>query len=128
MIHRCASTPAEPGKTAPTPCRRATARCPPTGSTTEPRRIAESRLDNCFTGWDRTADIQAGPASLRIEASEAFRQLQVFTPSWADFFCVEPVSHMPDAVNRPDLPADQAMHVLRPNETVSGTIRLVLTA
>jgi aldose 1-epimerase len=90
---------------------------------TDPRRIVESRLDNCFTGWDGTADIQAGPASLRIEASAAFRQLQVFTPSWADFFCVEPVSHVPDAVNRLDLPADQAMHVLDPGETLSGTIR-----
>ena len=90
---------------------------------TEPRFVAESRLDNCFTGWDWTADFQSGPASLRIEASEVFRQLQVFTPSWADFFCVEPVSHVPDALNHPDLPIDQAMHVLQPNETLGGTVR-----
>jgi aldose 1-epimerase len=89
---------------------------------TEPRPIAQSRLDTCFTGWDGTADIQAGPASLRIEASAAFRHLQVFTPSWADFFCIEPVSHIPDAINRPGLPADQAMDVLQPNETLGGTI------
>ena len=88
------------------------------------RRIACSQLDNCFTGWDRTADIVAGPASLRIEASDAFRNLQVFTPDWADFFCVEPVSHSPDAINRPDLPADQQMDVLAPGQTLSGTIRL----
>jgi aldose 1-epimerase len=94
---------------------------------TEPRAIARSRLDNCFTGWNGRADIQAGPAGLRIEASEAFSQLQVFTPSWADFFCVEPVSHSPDAINRPDLPANGAMHVLEPNETLSGTIRLCAT-
>jgi aldose 1-epimerase len=90
---------------------------------TEPRPVTESRLDNCFTGWDGSAEFQAGPASLRIEASEAFRQLHVFTPSWADFFCVEPVSHVPDAVNRPDLPTKQAMHVLQPEETLSGTVR-----
>lgn len=91
----------------------------------EPRPVAQSRLDNCFTGWDGTADIVAGPASLRIEASAVFGQLQVFTPSWAEFFCVEPVSHVPDALNRPDLPADQAMCVLEPDETLGGTIRLV---
>lgn len=91
------------------------------------RRVSESRLDNCFTGWDGVADILAGPASLRIEASEAFRQLQVFTPSWADFFCVEPVSHVPDAVNRADLADDQAMHVLQPNATLGGTIRFTPT-
>ena len=91
----------------------------------QPRRVVESRLDNCFTGWDGSASFQAGPASLRIEATSAFRQLQVFTPSWADFFCVEPVSHIPDAINRPDLPADQAMHVLQPDETLGGTIDLI---
>ena len=92
-----------------------------------PRRIACSRLDNCFTGWDGSADILAGSAGLRIEASAAFRHLQVFTPDWADFFCVEPVSHIPDAINRPDLPVDQSMHVLRPNETLAGTLRLTAT-
>jgi aldose 1-epimerase len=87
------------------------------------RPVRDSRLDNCFTGWDGTVDIQDGPASLRIEASAAFRQLQVFTPSWADFFCVEPISHVPDAINRPDLPPEQAMHVLQPNTTLAGTVR-----
>ena len=94
----------------------------------QPRRVAGSGLDNCFTDWDGTAAIQAGSASLRIEASAAFRHLQVFTPSWADFFCVEPVSHVPDALNRDDLPAGQAMHVLAPGEVVGGTIRFILAA
>lgn len=89
---------------------------------TKPRAISELRLDNCFTDWDGTADFRCGPASVRIEASEAFRQLQVFTPSWADFFCVEPVSHIPDALNHATLPADQTMHVLQPNETLGGSI------
>ncbi|HQT76301.1 MAG: hypothetical protein B7Z80_04525 [Rhodospirillales bacterium 20-64-7] len=98
---------------------------PPEWVHAEPRPVAGSRLDNCFTGWDRSADIFAGPASLRIEASEAFGCLQVFTPSWAGFFCVEPVSHVPDAIHRPDLPADQAMASLPPDATLTGTIRLI---
>ena len=97
---------------------------PPEWRHAAPRPVAQSRLDNCFTGWDQAAEITAGPASLRIQASDVFRQLQVFTPYWADFFCVEPVSHVPDAVNRAALPADQAMHVLQPNEALSGTIVL----
>jgi aldose 1-epimerase len=88
------------------------------------RPVAQSRLDNCFTGWDGKAEIHAGPASLRIEASSVFRHLQVFTPHWADFFCVEPVTHVPDALNRPDLPPEQAMHILAPGETLSGSISL----
>lgn len=92
---------------------------------TDYRPVAASRLDNCFTGWDGAASVKAGPASLRIEASAVFRNLQVFTPHRADFFCVEPVTHIPDALNRPDLPADQAMHVLEPGETLAGTIRMI---
>lgn len=92
----------------------------------DPWAIAQSRLDNCFTGWHGVADIDAGPASLRIEADAVFRNLQVFTPSWADFFCVEPVSHVPDALNRPDLAAEQAMQILAPGETLAGTVRLCL--
>jgi aldose 1-epimerase len=92
---------------------------------TTPRLERDSQLDNCFTGWDGTADIHAGPASLRIEASPVFRHLQVFTPSWADFFCVEPISHVPDAINRSDLPPEQAMHVLQPNATLAGTVRFI---
>lgn len=92
-----------------------------------PRPIAGSRLDHCFTGWTRDAEIHAGPASLHIEASAAFSQLQVFTPSWADFFCIEPVSHIPDAINRSDLPDAEAMNILQPNETLSGSVRLMPT-
>ncbi len=92
-----------------------------------PVPVTRSSLDNCFTGWDRVAETTAGPASLRIEASEAFGNLQVFTPSWTDFFCVEPVTHSPDAINRPDLPLRQRMAVLAPGETLAGTIRLTLT-
>lgn len=93
----------------------------------EARPVARSRLDNCFSGWAGTADVIAGPASLRIEASDIFRNLHVFTPAWADFFCAEPISHVPDALNRADLPVGQAMHVLRPGETLSGVVRLVAT-
>lgn len=85
-----------------------------------PLAVSQTRLDNCFTGWDGTAEISAGPASLRIEASEAFGNVQVFTPHWADFFCVEPVSHVPDAINL----SGQRMHALGPGETLRGTIRL----
>jgi aldose 1-epimerase len=92
-----------------------------------PRSVAPMRLDNCFTGWDRHADVHAGPASMRIEATEVFCNLQVFTPDWGDFFCAEPVSHVPNALNLPHLPPDQAMDVLAPGATLSGTIRLSLT-
>ena len=97
---------------------------PPDWEHTTGRAVHTDRLDNCFTGWGSTARLDAGPASLEISASPAFGNLQVFTPSWADFYCVEPVSHAPDAINRPDLPDDQAMDVLAPGDSLAGTIRM----
>jgi aldose 1-epimerase len=82
-------------------------------------------LDNCFTGWDGIAEVEAGQAGLRVEASKAFASLLVFTPSRADFFCVEPVSHIPDAVNRGDLAAGQAMASLSAGDSLTGTIRFI---
>jgi aldose 1-epimerase len=86
--------------------------------------VADDRLDNCFTGWDTPAQLDAGPVALTLDASGVFPNLQVFTPTGADFYCAEPVSHVPDAINRPDLPSGQAMQVLAPGETLSGTIRM----
>lgn len=92
-----------------------------------PRPVEQSRLDHCFTGWDGLADISAGSASLRIEATGVFRCLQVFTPSWADFFCAEPVSHVPDALNLAGLPQDQAMTRLEPGGSLAGTVRFLVS-
>ncbi len=99
---------------------------PPDWNHKTERVAAAERLDNCFTGWDGTADISAGPASLRIEASAPFHNLQVFTPGWGDFFCAEPVSHVPDALNRPGLPPGQGMAALPSQATLVGTIRMIL--
>ena len=38
--------------------------------------------------------------------------LHVFRPPAGDFFCLEPVSHMPDAINRPE-----GMAMLAPGAT-----------
>jgi aldose 1-epimerase len=66
------------------------------------QRIGSVSLDNCFAGWDGKAHIvraSDGPA-LRIEADAPFRHLIVYPPPGPDFFCIEPVSHMYDAINR----------------------------
>ena len=59
---------------------------------------------------------------MRIAADPIFTNLQVFTPTGADFFCVEPNSHIPDAINRPELADGQAMRVLEPGQTLRGSM------
>jgi aldose 1-epimerase len=84
-------------------------------------------FDNCFAGWDGEARITwpEKHLSLRMSADGAFSHLQVFTPPGQDFFCLEPVTHRPDAVNC-DPRAAGAMRILAPGETLSGTIGFTL--
>lgn len=88
------------------------------------RMVGEAPLDNCFTNWTRRAQISGIVAGLTIEADDVFRHLQVYTPPNQDFFCVEPVSHVPNALNLLDLPPGQAMHVVQPGAGLSGSITI----
>ena len=82
------------------------------------RAVDGDPLDHCFTGWRGEARLPA----MRIAADPVFGALQVFTPAKADFFCIEPVSHVPNAIGLDGLPQDQAMTALAPGGTLCGAI------
>jgi aldose 1-epimerase len=81
--------------------------------------IGSLALDNCFTDWPHRASITWNGHGLAIEADALFSYLQVYTPPGEDFFCAEPVSHHPDAINRPGMPG---MHILASGESVGGSV------
>lgn len=84
---------------------------------------AAAVLDNCFTGFEGTATIdwpELG-ASLTLSADATLDHLVVYTPAGRDFFCLEPVSHGTDALNR----APQEMQLLQPGESFTGTVRFL---
>jgi aldose 1-epimerase len=85
-------------------------------------------IDHCHTGWSGTAEILLPEDGLRLalSASRALRWLHIFSPPEKDFFCVEPVSHMPDAVNRSEPPAATGLKLLEPGERLEATVRLVV--
>lgn len=62
--------------------------------------VAHLAFDHCFDGWRGTARIR--DEQLRIEVSSPLRYLVVFTPGTRDYFCVEPVSHVSNAVHMSD--------------------------
>src|SRR5882757_74109 len=88
---------------------------PPEWDHTSGRAVDREMLDNCFTGWNGQATLPG----MRIHADPVLCNLQVYTPTGADFFCVEPVNHVPDAINCSRLPDDQAMSELAPGETLN---------
>lgn len=59
---------------------------------------------------------------LDIDADPLFGQLVVYVPQGQPFFCVEPVSHPTNAINR-----SGGMTVLAPGESLAGTVRFFLT-
>lgn len=84
-----------------------------------------SFVDHCHTGWDGEARIglaSGGPA-LRLTASPELGFLHIYAPPGRDFFCVEPVSHRPDAINADD-PEGEGVRVLPAAATLTVWMRL----
>ena len=82
-------------------------------------------LDNFFAGWDGAARLTTPAGNLMLTATGDFAAgLQVYAPAASPIICVEPVSHMPDAPNRPALAAAAPMRVLAQGQALRGTIRL----
>ncbi len=82
-------------------------------------------LDTHFTGWDGTVDLLRPDLVLRLRASGAWAQnLQVFAPAGSGVLCAEPVSHVPDAPNRPDLAGLGPLALLAPGAVLAAALRL----
>ena len=69
--------------------------------------VAHLDFDNCFEGWRGPARIRDEKMSLKLSSSLPY--LVVFTPGMRDYYCVEPVSHVNNAIHM----ADPAAHGLR---------------
>ena len=94
------------------------------------RRVAQSALDadvavldldNCFDGWSGPARIRDEKLSLRLTSS--LTHAVVYAPPQHDFFCVEPVSHVNNAI-RSDDPLGQGLIALGSGETAQAWMQL----
>ncbi|MGA1800064.1 aldose 1-epimerase [Sphingomonas sp. 4RDLI-65] len=63
--------------------------------------VRASLIDNAYEGWDKAATI-ATPDDTITLTGEGTPYLHVFTPPGLGFFCAEPVSDMPNALNLAD--------------------------
>ena len=86
-------------------------------------RIADVDLDHCFAGWGRSAVIAWPGRRWRVNMTgdSNLRFLIVYTPSHENFFCVEGVENMNNAVNWLDRGADTGLKILRPGESHTVT-------
>lgn len=83
-------------------------------------------LDGHFAGWDGTARIDWPDGhGLILRAAGAWAtNLHVFAPQGGGALAVEPVSHAPDAPNRPEAAAHGAMHLVMPDATLEGSLTI----
>ena len=106
---------------------RALTNVPPEWNFTEQKPVAELTVDNCFAGWTRSA-LLTWPErhwALRLEASEAFGHLILFTSPGRDSIAIEPVSHVNNAVNLAPARDDTGLAILAPGATLSGSFSLI---
>lgn len=83
--------------------------------------VAQLALDHCFEGWRGAALIRDEALSMRLSASVPF--LVVFTPADKPYFCVEPVSHVNNAIGMTD-PAAHGLRDLAAGATLAASFRL----
>lgn len=92
------------------------------------RQVALLDLDHDFYGWRGLALIGGGPLGMiRLQASEIFSVLRIFTPVARGFFAVEPATHIADAVHHPPSP-ETGYRLLEPGATLAGTVAIELEA
>ncbi|MGH6951826.1 MAG: aldose 1-epimerase [Vitreimonas sp.] len=84
-------------------------------------------VDNCHAGWDGEATLSRAELSVRLTASPEFSFLHLYIPRGQTFFCAEPVSAVPNAMNMSD-PAALGLRVLAPGESASGWMRIAAEA
>lgn len=83
-------------------------------------------FDACLAGWDGQAtitwpDLGCGVA---VAAGGAFGNAHLFVPPDRLVLCVEPVSHVPNVHNRPDLNRLGSLAVLEPGHSLRGEVTL----
>jgi aldose 1-epimerase len=83
-----------------------------------PRHPHGHPLDNTFTGWTQPASIEQPHVDLkaRISAEPHSSHLAVFVPPQGQFFCVEPVTNVPNALNMSQ--AEGGITKLEPGESL----------
>jgi aldose 1-epimerase len=87
--------------------------------------VRDFDFDNCFEGFGGAAKIQDEHFALRLTSSA--RYLVVYTPQNKDYYCVEPVTHLSNAVQDAD-PVAHGLVALAPGKTFEAWMKIEIGA
>ena len=94
------------------------------------RRVAQNSIDaevrhlaydHCFDGWRGAARVRDEALSLSLTSS--LSHLVVYTPEQKDYFCIEPVSHVSNAIHMAD-PMAHGLVALGASETMEAWMKI----
>lgn len=85
--------------------------------------VAHLGFDNCFEGWPGQARLRDERLSVRLSSDLPY--LVVFTPDVKPYYCVEPVSHVSNAIHMAE-PAQHGLRSLEPGASLSGWMTLAI--
>ena len=86
--------------------------------------VAHLGFDNCFEGWRGAARLRDDKLSMRLSSSLPY--LVVYTPAGSPYYCVEPVSHVSNAIHMAD-PAAHGLRTLAAGATFDAWMKLEVT-
>ncbi|WP_394155853.1 aldose 1-epimerase [Loktanella salsilacus] len=84
-------------------------------------------LNNAYEGWRGLVRIDWPHQGMHLDlhADPLFNTLMLYAPDAGNsFFCIEPMSHLPNELNMPNQPN---LHVLAPDHSLAGGIRMTIT-
>jgi len=87
--------------------------------------VAHLAFDNCFEGWRGAARIRDEKLSLKLTSSLPY--LVVYTPATSPYYCVEPVSHVSNAIHMAE-PSAHGLRTLAPGATFDAWMKLEIAA
>ncbi len=85
--------------------------------------LDDAPLDNVFVGREGPITIRWPDHTLRIFPDAELSFVHVYSPHGEDFFCVEPVSHMPNALDRSETDSETGQRWLEPGEEWTVNVR-----
>jgi aldose 1-epimerase len=86
--------------------------------------VTHMDFDHGFDGWRGPARIRDETFSLQLTSS--LDRLVVYTPPTRDYFCVEPVSHVTNAIHMAE-PLAHGLRVVAPGESTDAWMQLDVT-
>ena len=87
--------------------------------------VSAMAFDHCFQGWSGPARLR--DEKLRVQLTSSLNYLVVYTPKTRDYYCVEPVSHVSNAIHMAD-PAEHGLRTLQPGERFEAWMKLDISA